>query len=439
MRRSLLLISPAILAAAFLFTAFGSGDNSDYPGGSPGGYSGSPGDGHNCSISSCHGGSATNVTGWITSNVPADGYTPGATYTITATATGSGKKGFEISPQSVSGSLLGVLTHGSGNKLCNGNKAVTHSSSVSGSSATWTFSWTAPAAGTGSVTFYGAFAVTEPVTKLSTMVVNEATSLPLTATATAMPSTICAGQSSQLGVNVSGGNPPYTYLWTSDPAGFTSNLQSPAVSPAGTTIYSVQVGDGTSFVDSPVTVTVMPEPLANAGNDTIVCADVVSVPIYGIASNYASVAWTTSGDGTFSTTSALSSIYFPGTADRNSGSVDLTLTVSPVSPCETPVSSVRHFQLIVCEGIYGSSRNICDIVLSPNPTNGLIYITYRGVKDNDSKVTVFTNQGKQVLTQTASGTSMSSGVLDLSAFTKGIYFVKVQTNDEVKIQKVILQ
>ena len=36
---------------------------------------------------------------------------------------------------------------------------------------TWTFSWTAPATGMGNITFYGAFAVTEDTTKLSTLTV----------------------------------------------------------------------------------------------------------------------------------------------------------------------------------------------------------------------------------------------------------------------------
>ena len=138
MRTKLLWFAPAILAVAFLLTAFGGIENSDRPNGSPGGYTGSPGDGSNCSIA-CHGGSTSPVTGWVTSNVPADGYTPGATYTITVTATGSGNKGFECSPQSLSGSLIGTVTPGSGNKLCNNNKAITHSSAVGGSSATWNF------------------------------------------------------------------------------------------------------------------------------------------------------------------------------------------------------------------------------------------------------------------------------------------------------------
>jgi hypothetical protein len=55
--------------------------------------------------------------------------------------------------------------------------------------------------------------------------------------ATATPSTICVGDSTQLGATALGGSGTYTYSWTSLPAGFTSNLQNPFASPAVNTKY----------------------------------------------------------------------------------------------------------------------------------------------------------------------------------------------------------
>ncbi len=142
-----------------------------YQGGSPAGYSGSPADAMDCS--DCHGGSATSATGILSSDIPVAGYTAGANYTITVTLAGSGKKGFEVSPQNSAGTLLGTLTAGSGTTLKGSGKYITQSSAVTTSPAVWTFTWTAPASGTGTVTFYGAFAITTSTTKVSTMVVNE--------------------------------------------------------------------------------------------------------------------------------------------------------------------------------------------------------------------------------------------------------------------------
>ncbi len=176
MKKSMLFLLPS-LVVVILLSAF-SGQVAMYPEGAPAGYTGSPGDGQNCTH--CHNGSASTVSNWITSDIPASGYLPGQMYNITVTVSGSGTKGFEVSPQNLTGTLLGTLTAGAGNKLVGSGKYVTHSSASNSNPATWTFKWTAPPSGTGPVTFYGAFTVNEPVTKLSTLTVNEnlATAIP---------------------------------------------------------------------------------------------------------------------------------------------------------------------------------------------------------------------------------------------------------------------
>jgi hypothetical protein len=334
--KKIILISVLALPVIFFLVSFAP-MSPPYPSGAPAGYTGSPGDGNDCS--SCHGGSPTTVSGWISSDIPAEGYTPGTTYTITATATGTGNKGFEVSPQNSSGTLLGTLTAGSNNHLTGSGKYVTHNAAVSGSTATWTFTWAAPASGTGSVTFYGAFAITTSTTKLSTLVVSENTAVPLSVTATATPSTICAGDSSHLQATASGGNGTYAYSWTSVPPGFNSTQQNPWVKPSVNTQYNVTVTSGTSTANGSTNVTVNNPPEANAGANQSVCSDVTQVAYSGTASNYASVHWTTSGDGTFSNANALSGNYFPGTGDIAAGSATLTLTAQPNSPCATAATS----------------------------------------------------------------------------------------------------
>lgn len=146
-----------------------------YPSGAPEAVTGSPGDGANCV--KCHGGTATTTAGLITSDIPAGGYVAGQTYLITATnnLTGSGKYGFEVSPQNAAGIQLGTLVAGTGSKLVSGGTKYITQSNASSTTSTWTFSWIAPQAGTGQVTFYGAMArnYPGPVT-LSSLVVQEA-------------------------------------------------------------------------------------------------------------------------------------------------------------------------------------------------------------------------------------------------------------------------
>ena len=169
MKTKITLLSLVSVVAIVVLSAF-SGTNTKNPTGAPSGYTNSPSDGQNCT--NCHGGTPANVTGFISSDVPVGGYTPGTTYTITVAFSGTGKKGFEVSPQSTSGTELGSLIAGTGTHIV-GTKYITHSSAITASAASWSFQWVAPAVGTGAVTFYGACVIAKPNTKLTTMVVEE--------------------------------------------------------------------------------------------------------------------------------------------------------------------------------------------------------------------------------------------------------------------------
>ncbi|MFN7013378.1 MAG: choice-of-anchor V domain-containing protein [Bacteroidia bacterium] len=137
-------------------------------GGAPAGKTGSPGDNSDCT--SCHITSGTPVNGaiLITSNVPTGGYISGNTYQITVRAAHAtfNKFGFQASPQSASGTLLGTLatTNNTETQLVGSGKYITHKSAGTagtsipsvGNFKEWSFNWTAPSAGTGNVTFYAA-------------------------------------------------------------------------------------------------------------------------------------------------------------------------------------------------------------------------------------------------------------------------------------------
>jgi len=137
-----------------------------YPGGAPAAKTGSPADVKTCMA--CHNATLKKQEGMITSDAVSNVYEPGKTYTIKATVSGSAgvqRIGFEVSPQNVSGTLMGklILTDSDRTKLIGKGKYITHSekgSRAEGSNS-WSFKWQAPAAGSGDVTFYGAFMVSE--------------------------------------------------------------------------------------------------------------------------------------------------------------------------------------------------------------------------------------------------------------------------------------
>lgn len=172
-----------IVNALFLVALFTIGSitiSISNPSGAPAQASGGPAEGGaTCGQSGCHNNTATPKTGIITSDIPASGYTAGATYNMTVTVTGSGRKGFQVSAQKTDGTFLGTLIAGTGSKLYSTNY-ITQSSAISTTPATWTFKWKAPAKGSGSVDFYGAFAVTRFSTYTDKYTVKESASSGIT-------------------------------------------------------------------------------------------------------------------------------------------------------------------------------------------------------------------------------------------------------------------
>lgn len=157
--KRLILILVGCLASLVLLQSFQGYGKRD---GTEPGYTGSPGDSlRNCTA--CHGGTPQRVVGWITSDIPQAGYTPGERYTIRAVNTewGATRFGFSISPQALNGQLLGsmIVTDTLRTKLVGSDKYITYrADGVDGvDSNVWEFDWVAPAAGTGDVVFYGAF------------------------------------------------------------------------------------------------------------------------------------------------------------------------------------------------------------------------------------------------------------------------------------------
>jgi hypothetical protein len=157
MKKSLLIIPVSIVLAIFFYPT----TSISNAGGSPGGKTDSPSDGASCT--GCHyAGAGTGAI--ITTNIPANGYTPNQVYTITANINHSGinKFGFEITAEKNSGNTKTgsfLVTNSAEMKFVNNNTAITHKSGgTSGNdSRTWAMDWEAPNTGTGDVTFYGAF------------------------------------------------------------------------------------------------------------------------------------------------------------------------------------------------------------------------------------------------------------------------------------------
>lgn len=147
------------------------------------------------------------------------------------------------------------------------------------------------------------------------------------ANATASLTTICAGDSTKLDVTASGGNPPYTYTWSSLPAGFNSTLKSPWVKPTITTLYQVVVSDGTNSVNTNITIVVNPIPsVALVGLDATHCQNDIPDTLLGFPAG-----------GTFSGIGLTSNLFNPNLA--NIGNNTITYTYTNSYGCVNSISS----------------------------------------------------------------------------------------------------
>ncbi len=187
-----------------------------------------------------------------------------------------------------------------------------------------------------------------------TITVNQSAVNPVSASAT--PAAICIGSSSTL--SISGGSAGtggiirwYTSSCGGTLAGTGNNL---SVSPATTTTYfgryetTAPCSSNTICVSTTVIVNQLAT--ANAGSNISLCGDAsqatpsgatsINVTTGATATNYSFVTWSTSGTGTFANANSLTlATYTPSTADKNAGSVTLTLTAVGISPCANAVST----------------------------------------------------------------------------------------------------
>jgi len=135
-----------------------------YPGGSPGGKTGSPGDGGaNCT--ECHSGTPMNQEYWVfSSEMMLSGYEAGQTYNVMVYGldADANKFGFEATAEDDSGNKVGTFDAGFTGltQTINNSKAITHTAlgttPLADTGTVWFFSWTAPATNVGDITFYAA-------------------------------------------------------------------------------------------------------------------------------------------------------------------------------------------------------------------------------------------------------------------------------------------
>jgi hypothetical protein len=194
------------------------------------------------------------------------------------------------------------------------------------------------------------------------------------------------------------------------------------------------VGDSDSDT---MLLTLSPSPIVHAGPDTLICKDGIA-ELHGSATNYTSSIWTTKGDGTFSLPDSLVTNYFPGSSDILKGYARLTLTAEAIEPCPQPMADEMRVNIDQCTAIEDQVL-IPELKIYPNPSDGVFYLSVKETGGTPFRISVSDANGQVIFTKYYPNPAASiTNSLNLSYLPKGTYFIKIESRNTERSQKIIL-
>ena len=113
-------------------------------------------------------------------------------------------------------------------------------------------------------------------------------------------------------------------------------------------------------------------------------------------------------------------------AAKNCVSTDtMIVTAIPASECTTGIADNRSESL--------------NVLVYPNPSNGIINISVKDDKTSNTTITVLTLDGRVILAEQLGSVKDVLKEINLSNAAKGIYFIKLTKGEETIFSKVIVQ
>ena len=226
----------------------------------------------------------------------------------------------------------------------------------------------------------------------------------LQVTASANPDTVCVGETTQLDANAGGGSGSYTYSWTSNPPGFSSNLKNPMAVPDTSTVYIVEVSDGTQTATDSVAVAVNDLPEITLGNWPEILCNEEEPPVQLTAEPEG---------GVYSGNISEDGIFTPETAPQ--GWNIILYTYEDASGCESSAQDSIFVDECVGIKIYGQDDGI---KIYPNPNDGKFVIES---SETVSFVQIINPQGKVVYKKVVDSRVVSVDVV----LPKGVYHIRL--------------
>ncbi|MCW3083229.1 MAG: hypothetical protein JWP12_595 [Bacteroidetes bacterium] len=352
-------------------------------------------------------------TGTVTDGLA---FTPAATDTYTVTGT-DGNGCINTASTTVTVNTLPTVTASADlSTVCAGNNVTLTGGGAT--SYTWTTGVTdgvpfAPAA-TDTYTVTGTDGNGCTNTATTTVTVN---TLP-TVTASADLSTVCAGNN----VTLTGGGAT-SYTWTT---GVTDGVP---FAPTATDTYTVTGTDASGCSNTATTTVTV---------NTLPAVDVTftsgTVCVYNAA---LTLSGATPAGGTWSGNGVSGTSFDPATAGV--GMSLITYSYTDVNGCaNTDTTSIN---VDVCTGIAAANAStIQDITVYPNPASGMVNISVNNANFTQLLINIVDIQGKEVYNELDKNVSAAyNKQINIEGFAKGVYYVRLTTGTDSKVQKLVIQ
>lgn len=242
-----------------------------------------------------------------------------------------------------------------------------------------------------------------------------------TANFTAFPTTLCASNTVQF--TDTSANQPTSWKW-SFPGGTpsTSTLQNPVITYATAGTYPVtetainSQGEDSITVSHYISVNPMPTaPSIKQSADTLFCTP----------ANYNFYQWLKSGAPIPGATSSRLTVSATGV---------YRVDVSDSDKCST------YGQLVVTSIVSGINEiSLNDYInVYPNPTSGNLQVSFDLPTDGDYELSVANVLGQTVYTNNLHIAGQSTHNIDMSGFSKGVYFLSIKGNSSSGVKKILL-
>lgn len=331
------------------------------------------------------------------------------TYSVTVTNPGTGCSGMDT--VNVTINSLPLVALGSDVIQCGGT--ITLDAGNAGFSYLWSDASTMQTLTVSASGLYNV-TVTNPVTGCSGMDTVNVTINSIPVVSLGVDVTQCGGT-----ITLDAGNTGSTYLWNDF-----STAQILVVNASG--MYYVSVDNGSCATSDTINVTINPVPaVAMAPFTSPVCDN---APAFTLTNG-------TPVGGTYSGTGVSSGMFNP--AVSGAGMFLITYTIVDTNTCTN--SDTASITVDLCSGIASYTNGFQDFTIYPNPASGMVNVAISNANFSQLTINIVDLQGKEVYNVTDKNISANyNKQINIEKFAKGVYYIKLNTGTDSKVQKLIV-